>query len=83
MPTFLFFKKGSKIDEVVGADIMAVERKIGQYSSSSGGSAGYVLGSGQKTASGDFAVLNDRWLTRLFLFALVIWVLYAIFVPNE
>jgi hypothetical protein len=53
MPTFQLFRNGNKVDEVVGADIQSVERKIQQHltsADSTGGGIsgkGYVLGSGR------------------------------------
>lgn len=51
------FRGGQKIDEVVGANIGAVERKVKQYSFGESGQAastatGYTLGGGQRSATG-------------------------------
>lgn len=50
MPTFLFFRKGVKVGEVVGADISRVESLTSSLASASGASSfpvgGRVLGSG-------------------------------------
>ncbi|KAJ3192286.1 Cytoplasmic thioredoxin isoenzyme 2 [Irineochytrium annulatum] len=56
MPTFLFFKNGSKVDEVVGADIGKVEslvQSLGKGSSASSfpSGGGRVLGSGRSVGS--------------------------------
>ncbi|KAJ3281342.1 hypothetical protein HK104_011520 [Borealophlyctis nickersoniae] len=51
MPTFQIYRSGSKLAEVVGADIAKVERLVRQHASSSAGggfpaTGGRVLGSG-------------------------------------
>ncbi|ORY48954.1 thioredoxin-domain-containing protein [Rhizoclosmatium globosum] len=55
MPTFMLFKEGRKIEEVVGADINKVERLVTTHAAGSSGfpsSGGRVLGSGA-TAGGN------------------------------
>ncbi|KAI8621876.1 thioredoxin-like protein [Chytriomyces sp. MP71] len=53
MPTFMLFKSGKKLDEVVGADIGKVERLVNTHAAGSSGfpsSGGRVLGSGAGTS---------------------------------
>ena len=50
MPTFKFIRGGKELDEVVGADIGAVESKLKALRGSAGpgtSTKGYVLGSGK------------------------------------
>jgi len=55
MPTFMFFKNGTKLGEVIGADISSVESMVKKHgtSSSSGfpSSGGRVLGSSSSSAT--------------------------------
>lgn len=62
MPTFLFFKSGKKIDEVVGADIAKVERLVKSLSSGAAGiqkGQGRVLGTGEVKKESSIAVLGN------------------------
>ncbi|KAI8817332.1 thioredoxin-domain-containing protein [Fimicolochytrium jonesii] len=64
MPTFHLYKSGKKLDEVVGADIVRVERLVSQHASGSSGfpaSGGRVLGTGApvKGAAGGGAAAGE------------------------
>ena len=78
MPTFLFFKNGSKLDEVVGADINKVERLTAQYAS--GGSStfqgkGHRLGDGA-TATPSKGITQDQWV-YIIVFGLLIYLFFT------
>ena len=82
MPTFLLFRQGAKLDEVVGANLGAVEAKIKQYASAASTSAqspGYVLGSGRPATSQGSAnaVITDQQMFQFLLVILGVWVAYA------
>ena len=50
MPTFQFFKNGTKVDEVRGADVQQLTTKIGYYTAAATKEAGQGTAGGSKTA---------------------------------
>lgn len=75
MPTFQFFKSGQKIDEVVGADIVKVERLVKKYAAGSTGgfpaTGGRVLGSGAAASAPGQGVNAQSYLKYGLMVALV------------
>jgi hypothetical protein len=84
MPTFQFYHKGRKLDEVVGADIGTIKAKLfalAKSAGSGGGGAfngkGYVLGTGAAVqdrtagARGVAGQLGSNWMWLVLVGALV------------
>ena len=72
MPTFLFFRKGSVIDKVVGADINKVKQLVSLHASSSFSSGGRVLGTGKPAGSSDKDA-SQYFFLFLGLFIVYLW----------
>ncbi|KAJ3120250.1 hypothetical protein HK100_012883 [Physocladia obscura] len=58
MPTFMVFKNGEKIDEVVGADLRRVESLIETYGSKFPSSGGHTIGGSSSSTTAGAAYVN-------------------------
>jgi hypothetical protein len=96
MPTFHFFSRGNKLDEVIGASVAEIERKIHTLSSKAGQNGGVFTGTGRVLGTGE-AIKNSSasnpiaaaksaasgWnSTNIFIALTVVYLMYRIFVKQ-
>lgn len=81
MPTFHFFSKGKKVDEVVGANVADIERKINSQSGAtkaSFGGTGRSLGSGASVAPQASNDAGPISMTNAFIALAVLYIFYKV-----
>lgn len=97
MPTFHFYSRGQKLDEVIGASVAEVEHKIYTLSKAAGSNGGAFTGTGRVLGTGE-SVKNGStpspsaaaqlavkgWnSTNIFIALTVLYLMYRIFIKSQ